>query len=226
MGGHSHFKFSVHPSILIKLCCLLPFSKYQSLSLAALEVKYAWYLHSLTIHLLICLFLVISLELLITRPPYNSNIWISLGSGYRESTVIFMDLARGHLLSGPLRNLRICLFVFLCYRLNTIARDNLCKNLARRHTRLSAAVSKFIHFLHVWVHHMTFQRNILEVLSHSHYYNHTWLGQDAVVQFHIIPQHRVVTKIWSCWVNTTSRRGIKQLGISLRFYFPSIFLWK
>ena len=31
---------------------------------------------------------------------------------------------------------------------------------------------------------------------------------------------RVVTKISSCWVNTTSRRGIKQLGIS----FGSIFL--
>ncbi|CAH3111849.1 unnamed protein product [Porites lobata] len=28
-----------------------------------------------------------------------------------------------------------------CGLLNTIARDNLCKNLARRHTRLSAAVS-------------------------------------------------------------------------------------
>ena len=31
---------------------------------------------------------------------------------------------------------------------------------------------------------------------------------------------RVVTKISSCWVNTTSRRGIKRLGIS----FCSIFL--
>ena len=31
---------------------------------------------------------------------------------------------------------------------------------------------------------------------------------------------RAVTKISSCWVNTTSRRGIKQLGIS----FGSIFL--
>ena len=32
--------------------------------------------------------------------------------------------------------------------------------------------------------------------------------------------HRVVTKISSCWVNMTSRRGIKWLGIS----FGSIFL--
>ena len=31
------FKFSVCPSILIKLCCLIPFSKYQSISLAALK---------------------------------------------------------------------------------------------------------------------------------------------------------------------------------------------
>ena len=31
---------------------------------------------------------------------------------------------------------------------------------------------------------------------------------------------RVVTKISSCWVNTTSRQGIKRLGIS----FGSIFL--
>ena len=32
--------------------------------------------------------------------------------------------------------------------------------------------------------------------------------------------NRAVTKISSCWVNTTSRQGIKQLGIS----FGSIFL--
>ena len=57
-----------------------------------------------------------------------------------------MNLARGHLLNGPLGNPED-LFVCFSYRLNTIARDNLCKNLARRHTRLSAAVSKFIHFL-------------------------------------------------------------------------------
>ena len=31
---------------------------------------------------------------------------------------------------------------------------------------------------------------------------------------------RAVTKILSCWISTTSRRGIKQLGIS----FGSIFL--
>ena len=34
------------------------------------------------------------------------------------------------------------------------------------------------------------------------------------------PHDRVVPKISSCWVNTTSRRGIKQLGIS----FGAIFL--
>ena len=32
---------SVHPCTLIKLCCLIPFSIYQSISLAALEVKCA-----------------------------------------------------------------------------------------------------------------------------------------------------------------------------------------
>ena len=31
--------------------------------------------------------------------------------------------------------------------------------------------------------------------------------------------YRVVTKISSCWVNTTSRRGIKQLGIFLVLFF-------
>ena len=31
------FKFSVCPCIFIKLCCLIPFSKYQSISLAALK---------------------------------------------------------------------------------------------------------------------------------------------------------------------------------------------
>ena len=36
----------------------------------------------------------------------------------------------------------------------------------------------------------------------------------------VIGKHRVVTKISSCRVNTTSRRGIKRLGIS----FGSIFL--
>ena len=36
-------------------------------------------------------------------------------------------------------------------------------------------------------------------------------------------EYKAVTKISSCWVNTTSRRGIKQLGFSLDiffFYFP------
>ena len=50
------FKFSVHYCILIKLCCLTPCSKYQSLFLAVFEVKCAWYLHSLHIHFLISLF--------------------------------------------------------------------------------------------------------------------------------------------------------------------------
>ena len=31
--------------------------------------------------------------------------------------------------------------------------------------------------------------------------------------------NRDVTKISSCWVNTTSRQGIKQLGISFGFIF-------
>ena len=58
---------SVHPCTLIKLCCLIPFSIYQSISLAALEVKCAWYLHSIPIDLLISLFPVICFELSITR---------------------------------------------------------------------------------------------------------------------------------------------------------------
>ena len=37
---------------------------------------------------------------------------------------------------------------------------------------------------------------------------------------------RVVTKISSCRVNTTSRWRIKQLGVSSWFYFSSIFLLK
>ena len=50
------FKFSVHHYIVIKLCCLIPCSKYQPLFLAVFEVKCAWYLHSLHIHFLISLF--------------------------------------------------------------------------------------------------------------------------------------------------------------------------
>ena len=61
------FKFGVHPCILIKLCCLIPFSKYQSLFLLALEVKCARYLHSLPIHFLISLFPVICFELSVTQ---------------------------------------------------------------------------------------------------------------------------------------------------------------
>ena len=37
---------------------------------------------------------------------------------------------------------------------------------------------------------------------------------------------RDVTKISSCWVNTTSRQGIKQLGISFVFFFLFCFLMK
>ena len=48
------FKFGVHsPVSHIKRCCLIPCSQYQSLFLAAFEVKYAWYLRSFPIHLLI-----------------------------------------------------------------------------------------------------------------------------------------------------------------------------
>ena len=50
------FKFGVHYCILIKLCCLIPCSKYQSLFLAIFEVKCAWYMHSLHIHFCISLF--------------------------------------------------------------------------------------------------------------------------------------------------------------------------
>ena len=52
------FKFSVHsPVSHIKRCCLIPCSQYQSLFLAAFEVKYAWHLHSFPIHLLISSYL-------------------------------------------------------------------------------------------------------------------------------------------------------------------------
>ena len=45
------------PLCHIKLCCLIPCSQYQSLFLAAIEAKYAWYLHSFPIHLLISSYL-------------------------------------------------------------------------------------------------------------------------------------------------------------------------
>ena len=32
-------------------------------------------------------------------------------------------------------------------------------------------------------------------------------------------EFRAVTKISSCWINTTSRQGIKQLGFSFGFLF-------
>ena len=63
-------KFSVCPCLLIKLCSLIPFIKYQSISLAALHVKCAWYLQSLAIYLLIN-FLISGYNLLQT--PNNSN---------------------------------------------------------------------------------------------------------------------------------------------------------
>ena len=47
------FKFSAHPCLLNKLCSLFLSVKYQSTSLAALEVKCVWYLRSVSIHLLI-----------------------------------------------------------------------------------------------------------------------------------------------------------------------------
>ena len=58
-------------SLQFKLCCLIPFSKYQSISVVALEVKCAWYLHPLPIHLLINLILRFSDNLL--QSPVNSN---------------------------------------------------------------------------------------------------------------------------------------------------------
>ena len=76
------FKFSVHPCILIRLCCLIFFSKYLFISLAALNVKFTWYLHSLSIHSLNFFF--ISGHLLHT--PYNSN-FFQEDLSYLDSTV-------------------------------------------------------------------------------------------------------------------------------------------
>ena len=56
-------------------CCLMPFSKYCFTSFAALEVKCAWYLHSLPIHLHISLFLVSCFEPPITWTPSNWNLF-------------------------------------------------------------------------------------------------------------------------------------------------------
>ena len=36
----------------------------------------------------------------------------------------------------------------------------------------------------------------------------------------LIMVYRAVVKISSCWVNTTSRRGIKHLGVSVGSNFP------
>ena len=69
-------KLSVHPCIFYQtllLCFNQGLLLNQSISLAALEVKCVRYLHSLPIHLLISLFLVICFERPITRTPDNSN---------------------------------------------------------------------------------------------------------------------------------------------------------
>ena len=55
------------PLCHIKRCCLIPCSQYQPLFLPGFEGKYAWYLHSFPIHLLISLLPVICSELTITR---------------------------------------------------------------------------------------------------------------------------------------------------------------
>ena len=67
---------------IIRLCCLIFFSKYLFISLAALNVKFAWYLHSLSIHSLNFFF--ISGHLLHT--PYNSN-FFQEDLSYLDSTV-------------------------------------------------------------------------------------------------------------------------------------------
>ena len=75
----SSISVSIQGCILIKFCCLIPLSKCQSLSqLIALEVKCARYLHSLPIHLLICLFPVICFKLPITRTFFLSPRWFKL----------------------------------------------------------------------------------------------------------------------------------------------------
>ena len=50
----------------------------------------------------------------------------------------------------------------------------------------------------------------------------TGLGQSNKIDAGA-PEIRVVTKISSCRVNTTNRRGIKRLGISFGSIFFSIF---
>ena len=69
-------KLSVYPCIFYQtllLCFNQGLLLNQSISLAALEVKCVRYLHSLPIHLLISLFLVICFERPITWTPDNSN---------------------------------------------------------------------------------------------------------------------------------------------------------
>ena len=78
----SSISVSIQGCILIKFCCLIPLSKCQSLSqLTALEVKCAWYLHSLPIHLLISLFPVFCFKLPITRTFFRSPRWFKLWGG-------------------------------------------------------------------------------------------------------------------------------------------------
>ena len=98
-------KFSVHsPVSHIKRCCLIPCSQYQSLFLAAFEVKYAWYLRSFPIHLLISSYLF--------RTHDNSNFFsVSIkGSSYRESTVVSND--QNPLLASTPRGIKQKKFIF------------------------------------------------------------------------------------------------------------------
>ena len=92
------------PLCHIKRCCLIPCSQYQSLFLAAFEVKYARYLHSFPIHLLISSYLF--------RTHDNSNFFsVSIkGSSYRESTLVSND--ENPLLAPTPRGIKRKKFIF------------------------------------------------------------------------------------------------------------------
>ena len=60
--------------------------------------------------------------------------------------------------------------------------------------------------------------------SHKLVANHYYLLNIKLATLVIKYELRVVTKISSCRVNTTNRRGIKQLGGFFRFDFSFIFL--
>ena len=75
------FKFSVCPCILIKLCCLIPFSKYQSISLAALKRSEP---DTCIPHPFACLLVSGCLR----RNPVNSNSRVTRTSSLPESTVL------------------------------------------------------------------------------------------------------------------------------------------